>query len=357
MSVAFNLAKKILFRMDAENAHGLTLKALKSGLVPSPAHIEDDPALNVTLWNRKFDNPVGLAAGFDKNAEVVHQMLGLGFGFVEVGTVTPRPQSGNPRPRVFRDVENEAVINAMGFPNEGMNAFQTNMESFLSRRPRAQGLVGLNIGMNKTQTEPAKDYTLLAQKLGALGDYVTVNISSPNTPGLRDLQERGPFMDLMGQISSALKQSCGSNPPPLLVKFAPDLSETQLRSLARAVMDVGVDGVILTNTTLDRPDYLPAEFRAHKGGLSGRPVKDKATQTIRAFYRMTDGHVPIIGLGGISSGRDAYEKIRAGASLIQIYTALIYQGPALIHKIKQDLLQNLHNDGFSHITEAIGADH
>lgn len=358
MSVPYKLIRPILFRMDAEKAHHLTIKALKSGLGATCGKATDDPKLRVTLWNRTFPNPVGLAAGFDKNADALTPLFKMGFGFVETGTVTPKPQHGNPKPRIFRDIDSESVINRMGFPNGGLNNFKTNIEKFLDKKPRPNGVLGLNIGMNKSQKIPAKDYVLLVRQLGPLADYLTINISSPNTPGLRDLQQREPLMDLLGQILEEREKSCGThNPPPLLLKLAPDLDEKQQGELAGAVIDSHIDGLILTNTTLDRPEYLPSEFRNEMGGLSGPCVREKSTAVIHNFYKLTKGKVPIIGLGGISSGADAYEKIKAGASLIQIYTALIYKGPSLIQEINRDLLTLLEQDGFACLADAVGSAH
>ncbi len=354
MSGFYDLARPLLFRLDAENAHNLTLKALKTGLAPKHAAVSD-PALKVALWGRHFPNPVGLAAGFDKNAEVIGPMLGLGFGFVEAGTVTPKPQRGNPRPRIFRNPEHEAVINAMGFPNEGVVRFKENLQKFLDRKPRPAGIVGLNIGMNKSQSDPAKDYRLLVQQLAPLADYLTINISSPNTPGLRDLQKGENLRALLLQIMEERARSCKVDPPPLLLKLAPDLEQTQMEDIAATVLECKVDGLILTNTTLDRPVYLPHEFSERKGGLSGVPVRDKSTATIASFYQLTGGKLPIIGLGGISTGQDAYEKIKAGASLVQLYTALVFQGPKLANRINHQLLALLKRDGFNHISEAVGS--
>ena len=351
----YDLLRPLFFKMEPEKAHDLTLKVLQSPLAPRHPAVKD-PALQVTLWDRRFPNPVGLAAGFDKNAAVVAPMLRLGFGFVEVGTVTPKPQDGNPKPRVFRDIPNEAVINRMGFPNGGLNVFKHNLGKFSDIKPRPNGVVGLNIGMNKDQKEPAKDYRLLVQHLAPMADYLTINISSPNTPGLRDLQKREPLMDLIGQVIEERSRACKIDPPPLLVKFAPDLTPEQQGELVGAVIDSGIDGIILTNTTLDRPDYLDSDFALEKGGLSGAPVRDKSTAVIRNFYELTKGNVPIIGLGGISSGAEAYEKIKAGASLVQVYTGLIYKGPTIARDINQDLLTLLKQDGYSQISEAVGAD-
>lgn len=355
MTTLFALAKPALHALDPETAHRLSIAAMKAGVSPVIAPV-DDPRLKATLWGRSFPNPVGLAAGFDKNAEVIAPMLNIGFGFVEVGTVTPRPQAGNPRPRVFRCAAHGAVINRMGFPNEGVEAFKDNLIRFLERRPRPAGIVGLNIGMNKDQTEPEKDYTALIRTLGQFADYFTINISSPNTPGLRNLQDPEHLRPLIAAVQDERARSCGAgNPPPLLVKLAPDLEEAQLSNIAAALLDLKIDGVILTNTTLARPEFLPQSFRGEKGGLSGAPLKDKSTDVIRRFYSLTGGTVPIIGAGGIASGQDAYDKIRAGASLVQLYSALVYHGPELVTRICRDLLLLMEKDGFSHYKEAVGS--
>jgi len=351
----YRLARPLLFRLDAEKAHHMTLKLMKTGAFPSCRGV-DDPALAVDLFGLKFPNPVGLAAGFDKNAEVIGPALKLGFGFVEAGTVTPKPQHGNPKPRIFRDPANDAVINRMGFPNGGMKGFKDNLERFLGHKSRSKGIVGLNIGMNKSQTEPTKDYCVLIKILAPLADYITINISSPNTPGLRDLQKREPLTELLNAVKEEREKSCGAHPPALLLKLAPDLDEAQCEELAQTVMDCEIDGLILANTTLDRPDYLPEAFRGEKGGLSGAPVRDKSTAIISRFHHLTGGTMPIIGVGGISNGRDAYEKIKAGASLVQLYSGLVFQGPTVAHSINQELLQLLNKDGFASVQDAVGAD-
>lgn len=352
----YSFLRPFIFRLDPENAHHLTLKAMKSGMLPAVEPIHD-PALESTLWGLKFPNPVGLAAGFDKNAEVIGPAFNLGFGFIEAGTVTPKPQQGNPRPRVFRDPKSEAVINRMGFPNEGMTVFKSNIEQFLSSKQRPPGVVGINIGMNKTQTEPAKDYTILINMLASMADYITINISSPNTPGLRDLQKREPLLEILGAVKEERKRACGDHPPPLLVKLAPDLDDAQQQELAEALIEAKIDGIILTNTTLDRPDYLPKSFAEEKGGLSGKPVREKSTKTIHNFYTLTKGAIPIVGVGGISSGRDAYEKIKAGASLVQLYTALVFKGPTVANTINHELLALLRADKLTNIKQAVGAAH
>jgi dihydroorotate dehydrogenase len=355
MPGVYDMVRPLLFRMDAEQAHKLTLSILKTGLAPKIAPVSD-PALETVLWDRKFPNPVGLAGGFDKNAEVVGAMFGLGFGFVEAGTVTLRPQEGNPRPRVFRDPGSESVINAMGMPNGGMAAFKTNMEKFLGSKPRTKGLVGINIGMNKDQADPAKDYKVLIHNLAPLADYISVNISSPNTPGLRDQQKRENLLPLLASMMEDRAKACASAPPPLLIKLSPDMEAKQQEEIAPILLEAGIDGLILSNTTVSRPRNLPRDFAAQKGGLSGPPLRDLSTVAIRNFYRLTGGKLPIIGLGGISQATDAYEKIRAGASLVQLYTALVFRGPGVVQEINSGLLALLKRDGFARLADAVGAD-
>lgn len=352
----YALVKPAIFKIDPETAHGMTIKALKTGMIKSCKPIESD-RLKQRIFNEDFINPVGLSAGFDKNAEVIAPILNLGFGFTEVGTVTPKPQAGNPRPRIFRDPKSESVINRMGFPNGGLRVFKSNITSYLADGNRKGGLVGINIGMNKEQLDPAKDYCHLIKELSEQADYLTVNISSPNTPGLRNLQEKEPLTELIKAMKNALHIASPNFPPALLIKLAPDLSEQQQKEIAQTLMENKVDGVILSNTTLDRPESLPEGFRAQKGGLSGVPVREKSTQIIRNFYKLTEGKLPIIGVGGISNATHAYEKIKAGASLVQLYTGMIYQGPEIANNINKGLLELLDKDGFNHISEAIGADH
>jgi len=349
----FSLTKPLLHKMDGEDAHTLTLCALKSGLYPPSCGV-CDPRLETTLWGRRFANPLGLAAGFDKNAEVIGPMLKMGFGFIEVGTVTPKPQEGNPRPRVFRDPAHEAVINRMGFPNAGMAIFRHNIERFLEQPNRPNGVIGINIGMNKGVEDPAADYTLLVRELARYADYLTVNISSPNTPGLRNLQSREHLLPLLARILEARTQTCPNNAPPLLVKLAPDLNETQQEELAKAILESGIDGLILTNTTLARPESLPESFRAQTGGLSGAPLTQHATTIIRRFYGLTGGKIPIIGAGGVLSAQDAYDKLSAGASLIQVYSGLVFKGPALVNEILSGLLKLMKQDGINHISDIKG---
>lgn len=249
------------------------------------------------------------------------------------------------------------MINRMGFPNAGMESFRRHFENYRACPKGRPGIVGINIGMNKDQSDPALDYRALVKYLGPLADYLTINISSPNTPGLRDLQKKEHLLALLTQITEERAQSCAANMPPLLLKLAPDIDEQQQQDIAEAVLQAGIDGLILTNTTLDRPDTLAQPFGAERGGLSGAPVRAKSLRVLGNMYRLTQGRIPLIGVGGISCGDDAYEKIKAGASLVQLYTALVFKGPAMVKEIKHTLMRRMKEDGFSHIGQAVGADH
>lgn len=350
----FSLAKPFLYKLDPEKAHNLTIKALKSCLLPSVARVEDD-RLQSEFCGMTVDNPIGLAAGFDKNAEALSGLLNMGFGFVEVGTVTPKPQEGNSKPRVFRDVKTKSVINRMGFPNGGVEAFKDNIQRFRHTYPAVHVPIGINIGMNKDQEVPEDDYMFLIREVGQYADYLTVNISSPNTPGLRDLQDPAflkPFLEKL-----LLEKATLPNNPPLLVKLAPDLTDSQIEDIARVLIAVKIDGVILTNTTLDRPDALPKDFSDEKGGLSGVLVKDKSTAVISKFYQATGGNIPIIGVGGVSSAEDVIEKMRAGASLVQLYTGLIYHGPLLPVDLCKKIVDFLDEKGYNSVSDLVGEAH
>ncbi len=352
-NLVYKAVRPAVFKMDPEDAHGFTIKALKTGMIRN-CSVTKSERLEQEIFGLKFVNPVGLSAGFDKNAEVISPALKLGFGFTEVGTVTPLPQGGNPRPRIFRDPANNAVINRMGFPNGGVRVFRPNLEKFLNSSSKPAGVVGINIGMNKTQENPAEDYCALIKELAPLADYLTVNISSPNTPGLRNLQEKEPLTELITEMKKALSDTCPDNAPALLIKLAPDLNEQQQEEIAGVLMDTGVNGVISSNTTLDRPDYLSDGFKDEAGGLSGAPVREKSTAIIRNFYKLTDGKLPIIGVGGISNAEHAYEKIKAGATLVQLYSGMIYEGPSIASNINKELIELLDRDGYTNISEAIG---
>ncbi|TAN67220.1 MAG: quinone-dependent dihydroorotate dehydrogenase, partial [Magnetospirillum sp.] len=339
----FRLAGPLVRLLDAETAHGLTVRLLKAGWVP-PQPRFDPPALKVRLWGRDFANPIGLAAGFDKNAEVPDAMLAQGFGFVEIGSVTPQPQPGNPKPRMFRLPEDAAVINRMGFNNQGVEA----AAGRLAARRRV-GIVGANLGKNKDTGDAAADYEIGAARLAPLSDYLVINVSSPNTPGLRALQGRDQLEALVGRTRAALTNAMPSGAPPLLLKIAPDLAWEDLADIAAVALAGTLDGLIVSNTTVARPDSLRSGNAREAGGLSGAPLFEASTAMLRRMYELTGGKLPIIGVGGIASGSEAYVKIRAGASLVQLYSAMVYQGPGLITRIKHDLLDLLNRDGFTSI--------
>ena len=354
IKISFDKIRPALHSLQPETAHTVTIKCLKYGLTPSQNKINDE-RLFISLWDLTFKNPVGLSAGFDKNAEAIKGLFDLGFGSVEVGTVTPNPQVGNPKPRVFRDVANDAVINRMGFPNKGLRVFKENVEDYLNNKSENKGVLGLNIGMNKNQTEPAEDYCNLIRALNRYADYFTINISSPNTPGLRNLQQRENLLPLIEKVRKARNKLSNENTPPLLIKLAPDLNGNEQEEIAQSLLEAEIDGIILSNTTLERPESLPENFRKEMGGLSGKPLTNKSTDIIRNFYQLTKGQIPIVGVGGISSAQDAYDKICAGASLIQIYSGLIFDGPDLIYDINKGLLSLIEKDGFAHLSDAIGS--
>jgi dihydroorotate dehydrogenase len=349
----FKLARPALFCLDPERAHRLSIWALRSGLFGSPAGVgrcTDDPILATRVWNIAFPNPVGLAAGYDKDAEVCDAALRLGFGFVEAGTVTPKPQPGNSGRRLFRLTADEAVINRFGFNSGGLAPFVAR----LARRRDRPGIVGANLGKNR-DTAAAADYVAGIEAVGTLADYVVVNISSPNTPGLRALQARGEIEELLGSVQHFRRSKAAVEPPPLLVKVSPDLDDGEMRDIAEAALAASVDGLIIGNTTITRPPALKSAARNAQGGLSGRPLFALSTACLAAMYRFTGGRIPIIGCGGIASGADAYAKIRAGASLVQLYSALVFEGPGLVRRIKSELAALLRRDGFGSVADAVGA--
>ncbi len=333
--------------LDAETAHRLSLRALALGLGPvrNPA---PDPVLAQSLWRLQFPNPVGIAAGYDKNAEVPTAVLRAGCGFAEVGTVTPLPQPGNPRPRLFRLPRDQAVINRLGFNNDGLEA----VGKRLARLPRRPGVVGVNLGANKASAEPIADYVTGIEALRDLAGYFVINVSSPNTPGLRALQGRQQLQELL----AAVRQARGAATTPILVKIAPDLEDKDLGDIADASLAAPIDGAIISNTTIGLREGLHGPHAGEAGGLSGAPLFALATDRLRRFFQLSEGRLPLIGAGGIASGRDAYAKIRNGASLVQLYTALVYAGPGLIPRINRDLAALLKADGFRNIAEAVGVD-
>ncbi len=352
----FSVTGPLLRRLTAERAHSVTIRLLATGLVPSMAD-SNDPILAQRLWGLDFTNPVGMAAGFDKNAEVIDPLLALGFGFVEVGTVTPRPQPGNPQPRCFRLPEQQAMINRFGFNSQGLEVAARRLNAWRHRRRRRPGVVGANLGRNKDSSDAVHDYVAGVYALAPLSDYLVINVSSPNTPGLRALQDREPLTELLSRVLLARADLCEKKPPPLLLKIAPDLTDEDLTAIAEVCLNVGIDGLIVSNTTISRPDaVLGLPDATEAGGLSGRPLFELSTRVLRDIYRHTRGKLPLIGVGGIASAEDAYTKIRNGASLVQLYTALVYQGPRLIHDITSGLPAFLRRDGFKCLADAVGTD-
>ncbi|MDP2697565.1 quinone-dependent dihydroorotate dehydrogenase [Thalassospira sp.] len=344
-----SLVLPVIRWIDAECAHGLALWALKNNLVPRASDAQDVlPILETEVFGRTFANPVGLAAGFDKNAEVPNQMLAHGFGFVEIGSVTPEPQAGNRKPRLFRLYSDRAVINRMGFNNDGAAVVATRL-----RKRARRGIVGANLGKNKYAADAADDYAKGVAALGPYADYLVINVSSPNTPGLRALQGREPLQKLLSAVLVARDRFAAG--VPVLLKVAPDLTDEDKQDIAAVVMALKLDGMIVSNTTIDRPVGLNSYDQDEAGGLSGPPLMEPSTRVLADFYRLTKGTIPLIGVGGVASGKDAYEKILNGASLVQLYSALVYHGPGLVQEIREDLARRLRKDGFASVADAVGA--
>ncbi|RYE31969.1 MAG: quinone-dependent dihydroorotate dehydrogenase [Hyphomicrobiales bacterium] len=347
----FNLARPLIHRMDAETAHRLTVTALATA--PALKHGADDPVLATEAFGLSFPNPVGLAAGFDKNAEAADGALGLGFGFVEVGGVTPLPQPGNPRPRVFRLLEDEAVINRYGLNSEGMEAVAKRLEA---RRGRG-GLVGVNLGANKDSSDRAADYATLARRLAPLADFLTINVSSPNTPGLRDLQAESALDDLVARTLAARDEvAAGGKRTPILIKIAPDLTMPELDGMIAVARKRNIDGLIVSNTTIARPDSLRSASRAETGGLSGKPLFTASTRILAEAFLRVESQFPLIGVGGVDSTETAFAKIRAGATLVQFYSAMVFKGPGLAKEIKTGLATRARRAGLTRLTALIGRD-
>jgi dihydroorotate dehydrogenase len=352
-SLGWRLARPLLHRIDAERAHGLALKALNLGLVRGPGPLRQS-VLQQRLWSLDFANPLGLAAGFDKDAAVLDGLSTLGFGFLEVGSITPRPQPGNVRPRLFRLSEDRAVINRMGFNNAGAERAAARLAAWRQQHPKGMApLVGINLGKNKESADAVADYLAGLRTLGRFADYLVVNVSSPNTPGLRQLQAA----EALDPLARALRGTMDQEGPrcPLLLKVAPDLAAEECAVIAEIAL-AHFHGLIVSNTTTARPPGLQGAARNEAGGLSGRPLFRPSTERLAQFYRLTGGRLPLIGVGGVESAATAYAKIRAGASLVQLYSALVYAGPGLAPAIVQGLGALVERDGFEHVTQAVGVD-
>lgn len=348
----FQLLKPALFALDSETGHRLAIRGLAAMPRRTPA-----PAgpLATTVAGLAFSNPVGVAAGFDKDAEVLDALLGLGFGFTEVGSITPLPQTGNPRPRLFRLLEDQAVINRMGFNNAGADAALAR----LAARAQRPGIVGVNIGANKDSADRIADYALMARKMAPFSSYLCVNVSSPNTPGLRALQDEGALTALIDAVIAARDESVrGADRavPPVFLKIAPDLEPADIDAIARIALDRRLGALVVSNTTIARPASLRSPHAGETGGLSGAPLRDVATQRLRDFRKATGGAIPLVGVGGIASAAHAWERIRAGASLVQIYSAMVYAGPGLGAQIVRGLEALMRRDGFASIAEAVGSE-
>jgi dihydroorotate dehydrogenase len=338
----YPLIRPLAFALDAETAHRLTVKALR--LMP-PRRPPDFPSsLGSRVAGIDFPTPVGLAAGFDKDAEVPEQMLFLGFGFVEVGTLTPRPQEGNPKPRLFRLRKDRAVINRLGFNNGGQPAAYGRLQLDM----RLPGIIGVNVGANKDSEDRIADYASGVRAMAQVADYLTINISSPNTPGLRGLQEKGALEELLAAVREVRSKK------PIFLKVAPDLMDGDPERIVRAAIDHGIDAIIVSNTTVSRPP-LRSNHANEAGGLSGAPLKPLALGALRRFHSASGGEMPLIGVGGIATAEDAWERIRAGASLIQLYTAMVYEGPGVAARIARGLAHLLRREGFANIAEAVGS--
>ena len=348
-----NIIFKIIKKLPPEASHNITLKILK--LYSGYSKPFEDASLKQHIFGLDFINPLGMAAGFDKNAEIIKALFNFGFGFVEAGTVNPKPQYGNDKPRIFRLKEDAAIINHLGFNNKGAKFVEKKLKK-LNLSTLSNQIVGINIGKNKDTINYLDDYNFCIEKLGPLAHYVTVNISSPNTPGLRDLQNRGQIEKLVQSIKDKKKNNLQLNNVPIFFKISPDLEEEQIRDIALMSLANNIDGLIISNSTTDRPSLLKSNFKNEIGGLSGKPLFIKTTLMVKKMYVHKNGRIPLIGVGGVGNALEFYEKIKAGASLVQLYSALTFQGPLLVNKILIELVNILKTDGYKDIKEAVGKD-
>ncbi|RLN59827.1 hypothetical protein BBJ28_00010373 [Nothophytophthora sp. Chile5] len=351
---------------DPETAHQIAVQCARFGLTPKDDQ-PDASLLAVDVFGQTFPNPLGIAAGFDKNGEAIEGMLDVGFGCVEIGSVTPKPQPGNPKPRVFRLSEDRGVINRYGFNSKGLDDVRARLEKYVASREtrtapgqgHRAGVLGVNLGKNKTTEDAAADYVQGVHALGKYADYLVVNVSSPNTPGLRSLQGKQQLQELLVRVLEARDEVAASEKRaiPLLVKIAPDLTTDDKQDIADVALALKLDGLVVANTTLSRPDSLKSSCKIEGGGLSGLPVRDLSTQVLGDMYKLTEGKIPLIGVGGVSTGQDAYDKIRAGATLVQMYSCLIYESPLAVPRAKKELTALLRADGYESVADAVGAAH
>ena len=344
----FSVLRPFLFNLDPEVAHDLAIKSLKYNPLPSKMfEVEDEQMLNIQLLGQNFPNPIGLAAGFDKSAEVYNSIIKLGFGFVEVGTVTPLKQFGNPKPRVFRLEDDGALINRLGFNNDGMELIKNRINA-----EGKKGILGINIGPNKDTENQTNDFCLGLKNFSDIADYITVNISSPNTKGLRDFHDQEKLKELLAALNKIKKDN--KTNIPLVLKVSPDIDENDIPEIIDVVMKNNISAIILTNTTAGNRENLKDNAKNEQGGLSGEPLQQLSTNMIKKFYKLLNGKIPIIGVGGVNSGKSAYEKIVAGASLLQLYTGFVYRGPSTAKDIKKELIQILKSDGVKNLKDVVG---
>ena len=344
----FSVLRPFLFNLDPETAHDLAIKSLKFNFFPrSMFEVEDEEMLKIELLGKIFPNPIGLAAGFDKSAEVYNPLLNLGFGFVEVGTVTPLKQIGNPKPRIFRLEEDHALINRLGFNNDGIEIVKNRI-----RTEGKQGILGINIGPNKNTKDQKNDFCEGLKNFFDIAEYITINISSPNTKDLRDFQDKEKLKNLLLSLNK-IKEDKKTN-IPLLLKISPDIKDNYISEIVKVSINNNISAIILTNTTEGNRDNLVSKMNKEEGGLSGEPLQKISTNIIKKFYKELNGKIPIIGVGGVNSGKAAYEKILAGASLLQLYTSFVYRGPSTAKKIKKELIEILKAEGINNIQEAVG---
>ncbi|XP_046977734.1 dihydroorotate dehydrogenase (quinone), mitochondrial [Vanessa cardui] len=349
-----NVLQPLSQRLNPEWAHKIGVSAIKYGFFPSE-NFEDPKVLNTKFLKYQLSNPIGIAAGFDKHGDAITGLRNIGFSIVEIGSITPEPQPGNPKPRVFRLPEDSAVINRYGFNSEGHKEVYDKIRN-IDKALLQNGLLGVNLGKNKNSNDAVQDYSLGIKKFHNIADYFVINISSPNTPGLRSLQNKNELHELLHGVNKTLNSLDGAKRPPLLLKLAPDLTLEEMKDIVSVITkkETKVDGLIISNTTIERPSLINQEFSSETGGLSGKPLANKSTDVIRTMYKLTKGSIPIIGVGGVFTGQDAYEKILAGASAVQIYTALIYHGPPVVTKIKSELAELLLRDGYNDVSSAVG---